>query len=281
MNTIKKFKNLVCPIDSSILNLENSSLRCENNHSFDIAKQGYVNLLPVQFKKSKNPGDSKEMVIARYNFLNSDAYLPIAETLLNIFNKNINNNVNFIADAGCGEGYYLDFICSKLQNPNLHFLGLDISKDAIIAAAKRNKNISWIVASNKQLPIAPNSVDIILCQFGFPFYEEFKRILKPDGKIILVDTAENHLIELRKIIYNEIKTSGLPDITKALDIGFELEKQENLSYKTALNTKYQIMNLLSMTPHLFRATTEGKKAVKQLNEIEITVDVSFRTLKLN
>ena len=281
MNDSNKFKNLICPIDKLQIELINSTLKCGNNHCYDIAKQGYVNLLPVQFKKSKHPGDSREMITARREFLNSDKYLPIAEELESILKSNLNNNTNFIVDAGCGEGYYLDYIHSKIQNNNLFLLGLDISKEAVIAAAKRNKEISWIVASNKQLPIKQNSVDIILCQFGFPFYEEFKRILKPDGKIILIDTAEDHLIELREIIYKEVKKSGLPNIENALNNGFKLTSQKKLMYRINLNSNQEVMNLLSMTPHLFRATAEGKTAVQKLDEMEITIDVSFRTLKLN
>ena len=99
-------QNLACPIDGLKLNKEKQCYQCANGHSFDIAKQGYVNLLPVQHKKSKNPGDSKAMVQARTHFLNMGFYKPIADFLSNIIIQKINENSdNCIFDAGCGEGY--------------------------------------------------------------------------------------------------------------------------------------------------------------------------------
>ena len=275
MTILKNNNNLTCPIDNMPLDQVGSTFRCSNNHCYDISRHGYVNLLPVQFKKSRNPGDSREMILARSEFLNSGVYQPIADTLVDILKEHTNDN-NFIVDAGCGEGYYLDYIYSKLLGSNLTFAGLDISKEAVTAAAKRNRIITWIVASNRNLPITQKSADIVICQFGFPFYKEFKKLLKPTGKIILVDTGKEHLIELRNIIYNEVKKSNLPDISKAEENGFNLADTKRLTYKIRLTSNQQIMNLLSMTPHLFRATAEGKKAVRQLPEIEITIDVAFR-----
>jgi 23S rRNA (guanine745-N1)-methyltransferase len=281
MDYQNKFMKLTCPIDDFSLEIVDSSLKCKCNHCFDISKQGYVNLLPVQYKKSKNPGDSREMVLARSEFLSSGLYQPIADMLVDILGGMTNDRPeNFIVDAGCGEGYYLDYVYSRLGCQNLSYIGLDISKEAVVFAARRNKMITWLVASNKNLPIISDSADTVLCQFGFPFYDEFKRILKPNGKIILVDTGKNHLIELRKIIYSEVRESDLPSISEGEKNGFKLLESKKLTYKDHLTSNQQIMNLLSMTPHLFRATAEGKIAVQKLAETEITVDVSFRVLGL-
>ena len=116
MNIIKA-KNLACPIDGQRLEAHEKQLVCGNGHSFDIARQGYVNLLPVQHKRSKQPGDSKEMVVARTEFLDSGVYQPIVNKLVEITLAQITGDKEVcLMDAGCGEGYYLDHVFNVLTN---------------------------------------------------------------------------------------------------------------------------------------------------------------------
>ena len=143
---IKKADNLACPIDGLKLVNDVKQWMCPNGHSFDIARQGYVNLLSVQYKRSKHPGDSKEMVVARTHFLNAGFYQPLARAIVQQVDSLITNHDPFcLLDAGCGEGYYFDYIFQSLnaseKNIDLSFVGLDISKQAIFQASKRNKNI--------------------------------------------------------------------------------------------------------------------------------------------
>ena len=118
---ILKVNNLICPIEGEPLDVDAKRLFCKNGHSFDIARQGYVNLLPVQHKRSKQPGDSKEMVVARARFLNSGVYTPLAEELAEIYlylledmNK-LDDQQLCLMDAGCGEGYYFIMYTIILQ----------------------------------------------------------------------------------------------------------------------------------------------------------------------
>ena len=183
--SLSKRHDLACPLDGEVLLLNERQLICKNGHSFDVARQGYVNLLPVQQKRSKDPGDSKEMVLARSQFLNTGVYAPIANQLAETINDLIREagegDVISLLDAGCGEGYYTDLVYQYLQtqNPDKTFsvMGLDISKPAIHEAAKRNKQIAWIVGTNRQPPFLKNSVDIILCVFGFQSFDGFIKIL--------------------------------------------------------------------------------------------------------
>ena len=209
MNIVKE-DNLACPIDSKKLEQRDRQFVCENGHAFDIARSGYVNLLPVQLKRSKQPGDSKAMVLARRQFLDSGIYQPVANKLSDIVIAQLAETGEIcLLDSGCGEGYYFDYVFNKLsdikKSNHLSFIGLDISKDAIIQATKRNKLISWVVGTNRQPPVEDKSVDIILCLFGFPSVEGFNKILKPGGKIVLLDPGPDHLKELREVIYPEIK----------------------------------------------------------------------------
>jgi 23S rRNA (guanine745-N1)-methyltransferase len=281
---IIKPHNLCCTLCAQAFVNFNNPLRCPNGHSFDVARQGYINLLPVQHKKSKQPGDSKEMVVARQRFLDSDVYEPITNLLIKTVLAQMPKDKSFtLFDAGCGDGYYLDRLTAALQQEKdgeASLIGLDISKPAIIAAAKRNKAITWLVASNKQLPVTPESLDIIVCMFGFPVFEAFKAALKPGGKIILLEVEADHLIELREVIYPEVHKHPLPSLDAAKQLGFELISCDRLREQAGMLNREQLDDLLVMTPHLYRATKEGKEAAARLSELSITIDVCVRVLEL-
>ncbi len=282
MNIIKTH-NLVCPIDSKPLELNEKQLECENGHVFDIARQGYVNLLPVQYKRSKQPGDSKAMVSARTRFLNSGVYEPVVDKLAEILLAQITDEKEIcLMDAGCGEGYYFNALFNYLEGEkgsgSLSFIGLDISKAAIAEAAKRNKQITWVVGTNRQPPVACASVDVILCVFGFPSFAGFSNALKSGGRVILIEPGPDHLKELREVIYTEVKASDQQDLANAEAAGFSVLDRKQLQFKTGIIDNEQINNLLVMTPHFYRATKEGREAAGNLEKLDLTVDVVISVL---
>ena len=273
--------NLICPVDGKKLLRHEKWFSCENGHSFDIAKQGYVNLLPVQHKRSKHPGDSKAMVLARQQFLNSGIYQPIADKLCELVQAQISDVSDCcLLDAGCGEAYYSDAVFESLVSnehaANFSFIGLDISKDAIVQSTKRNKQIDWLVGTNRQLPVEDESVDIILCLFGFLSVEGFTKALKPGGKIIFVDPGMNHLKELREVIYPSLKKAESSTLQSMEISEFSLSSSDSLIFKKRLSDIDQIQNLLLMTPHFYRASKEGREAAAELTVLDLTVDVVFR-----
>ena len=274
---IQPFDQLICPLDKQPLQLNERTWCCDNGHSFDIAKQGYVNLLPVQNKRSKDPGDSKSMVQARREYLNKGYYQPLAQALADTV---LAMGSQALLDAGCGEGYYLRYLVEQAeqQGTELSVAALDISKWAVQAAAKQDKRLSWMVASNNAIPLANNSVDTILCVFGFPVEAEFKRVLKPGGRLIMVDPASEHLIELKRIIYPEIKAKSehLPVSEK----GWVLSSEERISFKVELPDTEAVRDLLTMTPHLYRASKEGIEKAEKLQSLAITADVWVRVFSL-
>ncbi len=283
MNIIKA-KNLVCPIDGAQLEPHEKQLVCENGHVFDISRQGYVNLLPVQHKRTKHPGDSKVMVSARTQFLNSGIYQAISNKLNELVHSLMAAaEETCILDAGCGEGYYFDALLKYLSNKKgdnkLSFIGLDISKEAIVQANRRNKQISWVVGTNRKPPVADESIDIVLCLFGFLSVQGFNKILKPGGKIVLVDPGPMHLKELREIIYPEVKKQDNSDSSQTDIAGFSLIQSETLQFKTMVSSNEQINHLLVMTPHFYRASKTGKEIASALGELVITVDVTFRVFE--
>jgi len=272
--------NLVCPLDNLALEQKGRSLVCSNNHSFDLAKTGYVNLLPVQQKHSKDPGDSKEMVIARHNFLNTHTYEPIA----NAINTHIKHLLfqrmepSFsLLDAGCGEGYYLSYLQQFYGKKLKNSIGLDVSKWAVMEASKRNKNLGWLVGSNASLPMPASRFDGVLCLFGFPVWSEFHRVLADDGFIILANAGAKHLLELREILYPEIRPYT-PINYESID-GVVLEQESTITFQFEIESTKGITELLSMTPHRYKASYEGRKKLEQVQKLVLTADVTLSCLR--
>jgi len=276
-----KATNLACPLDGLVLTQAERQLRCPNGHSFDIARQGYVNLLPVQNKKSREPGDSAAMVEARRRFLDAGHYQAIAERVNALALQHLSAGAACVVDAGCGEGYYLAALGATLATDarDAHLIGLDIAKPAIAAAARRNRQITWLVASNNNPAVLPGTVDLILCMFGFPVYPAFAQLLKPGGKLLLVDAGPDHLLELREIIYPEVRKSPPPALDKAQQAGLTLAASHTLRYRSAPLNREQIADLLVMTPHLYRASRAGKEAAARLDHLRLTVEVVLRVLQ--
>ncbi|MDN3558730.1 putative RNA methyltransferase [Vreelandella neptunia] len=279
--SITPFQALACPLDGKPLSWSDSVWRCSDGHSFDIAKQGYVNLLPVQQKRSYDPGDSKAMVAARQRFLGAGHYQAIAEAVSNAVLSHaevqaVGNPPFSCLDAGCGEGYYLRQLADAATNTHpLSLMGLDISKWAVLAAAKQdNKQAplsSWVVGSNAHLPVQTETLDCVLCMFGFPVLSEFARVLRTGGVLLQVEAGPNHLRELREVIYPTLKPERSTEI-EVLE-GFTHHSIERVSYSLALNGSDEIVDLLAMTPHLYRASAEGRVRAAALEMLSVTVDV--------
>lgn len=271
--SIVPFQALACPLDGMPLHCHGSTWRCPAGHSFDIASQGYANLLPVQQKRSRDPGDSKEMVAARRRFLNAGHYQPIAAAVSRAALAELAANATISClDAGCGEGYYLrQLAAAPGEGQTLAVLGLDISKWAVLSAAKQDKRPNWLVGSNANLPVLPATLDLILCMFGFPVYGEFARVLKPGGVLLQVDAGPDHLRELREIIYPSLKPERPAE--SLVPAGFGWLSTETVRFPLAIDGAEVIADLLAMTPHLYRASAEGRARAAALTALAVTVDV--------
>ena len=272
---IVPFLSLACPLDGAPLQRRGAAWRCPSGHSFDIAREGHTHLLPVQNKRSRDPGDSKEMVAARRRFLHAGCYQPIAAAVARTVLQHLPTGGGACLDAGCGEGYYLRQLADAAASAGegtLALLGLDISKWAVLAAAKQQPQAGWVVGSNANLPVLPAMLDAVLCMFGFPVYPEFARVLKPGGLLLQVDAGPDHLRELREIIYPALKPER-PAGDAPPPPGFAHRASDNLRFPLHLADQAQIADLLAMTPHLYRATAEGRARAAGLRSLDVTVDV--------
>ena len=198
-----------CPVCGLPLHLNAASYQCDHHHNFDVAKEGYVNLLPPNQRHSNAPGDSKAMILSRKNFLSRRYYEPLAAAISEMVSRHANDQPKLnILDAGCGEGYYLGYLQNQLDRPGDYY-GIDISKEAIRYAAKQYRAAAFAVASIAQLPIQSASVDCILNVFAPRNNAEFARIAAQAGLLLVVSPAVNHLIELRTLIYEQVKPYGV------------------------------------------------------------------------
>ncbi|EPJ46496.1 MAG: hypothetical protein OFPI_33890 [Osedax symbiont Rs2] len=259
------------------LQQDDKVLRCANNHCFDQAKQGYWNLLLVQQKKSRDPGDNPNMVEARRQFLDLDHYRPLADSIATILADELADKDNGqVLDMGCGEGYYSDRWQKSLAQQKLHpgFIGLDISKHAIKAATRRNKSIRWLVASGAKMPIAAASLDILSVVFSRLMPRPFAQVLKTDGLLLLVWPSSKHLLQLKQALYTDLKESQYDPKTE-LDQYFSCESQRLLEFDFVLEQQQHLTTLLQMTPHSQRVSEQQQSDILKTLPINLTFSVNI------
>ena len=257
-----------CPICQENLTLVETSLKCNNRHSFDLAKFGYVNLAP-QIKQSANY--DKENFQNRQQILEAGFYQAILEDISDLLASS--KTTKTILDIGCGEGFY----SRKLQEryPDKTFYAFDISKDSVQIAAKSEPNwsVNWFVGDLARLPIKDASMDILLDIFSPANYGEFRRVLSKDGILIKVIPTENHLKEIRQKVQDQLtnKDYSNQDIKNHFQEHFTILSSQTASLTKTI-TAEQLQALLSMTPLLFHVD-QTKIDWSQLTEITIEAEI--------
>lgn len=264
----------ICPICHSELTPFTASWQCSNGHCFDCAKEGYVNLLPVNKKKSKDPGDNKNMMMARREFLNAGFYEHLSHRI-NELAMEWGSAANNILDLGCGEGYYSQRLFEHLQyhNKNIKLQGVDISKSAIRYAAKRYKDLNFCIASAYDLPFENNSFDLLLKIYAPSKDSEIKRVVRENGIVIIVSAGPTHHFSIKEMIYEKPRLHEL--VNKKLD-GFTCCHQERLINQLSLHDETDIENFLEMTPYAWKLSKEKKGLLKKnvLNcELDFLIEI--------
>ena len=256
---------IICPVCGGILKEENRSLRCEKGHCFDRAKEGYVNLIAGTHKKGSLIGDNRDMANSRKAFLEKGYFDSLVEELITLIKERA-VPCPHILDICCGEGYYSHRIKAALE---CEMSGFDISKEMVRLAAKRKNGCEYFVANLSRIPLADKSVDFAFHLFA-PFHEkEFSRIVKNDGTLVTVVAGENHLFELKEILYDTpYKNDEMPPETESLVI----KEKRKVTRKIHLSSKEDIDALFQMTPYYYRTSDKDKAKLDALNELDVTVD---------
>ncbi|MEH0875790.1 23S rRNA (guanine(745)-N(1))-methyltransferase [Pectobacterium cacticida] len=238
-----------CPLCQSPLVRQLRQWTC-GIHSFDCAKEGYVNLLPVQFKRSKQPGDSAEMMQARRRFLEAGHYQPLRDAVAQHLEPIVPDDATALLDIGCGEGYYTAALARRLLSHKVMTIyGLDVSKAAIQRAAKRYNNVEFCVASSQRLPFQDRSLDAVVKIYAPCNETELKRTVKVGGWVITVSPGPRHLYQLKAEVYDDVHLHPSKDEVLS---GFQLKELHQLTYPMQL-VGQEAAALLQMTPFAWRA----------------------------
>lgn len=258
-----------CPLCHQPLMASDRQLSCGTHH-FDRAREGYVNLLPVQFKRSKMPGDNAEMMRARRLFLDAGHYQPLQTALLQHSDRVLSSQAQALLDIGCGEGYYTGALAEHL--PAIQVYGLDISKTAIQRAAKRYSQVEFCVASSRRLPFGNAALDGILKIYAPCDGDELARTVKAQGWVITVSPGPRHLFQLKAQVYDAvilhpIKAEVLP--------GFTLQEEQTLAYWMSLRGD-EAASLLQMTPFAWRAAQEVRQRLLDADNFQCETDFIIR-----
>ncbi|HAY73884.1 MAG TPA: methyltransferase [Ruminococcaceae bacterium] len=263
--------DFICPVCMDSLKKTDGTMKCENGHCFDIAKQGYVNLLQSQKSSAKRHGDDKLMVKSRSDFLNKGYYDILARKISERVGELICDDMR-LADLGCGECYYTAAIADDY--PEIVIGGIDISKYALIGGSRRNKSISLAVASTFDLPIADGYCDCVMSVFAPYSIDEIKRVLKSDGKFIRAYPLEKHLMGLKSVIYDK---PYLNDVDRSVPDGFELMCRDEIGDVISLDNNSDIEALFEMTPYYYKTGSKDQSKVRSLSslktEIQFGLDV--------
>ena len=253
-----------CPICNEELKFADKRMVCKNNHSFDMAKSGYVNLF---ITNSTNHGDNDIMANSRRDFLAKGYYQPLKAKIIETIDQYKPNN---LLDLACGEGYYTaDF-------PVEDKCGIDLSKKAINIASKADKNTQDIIASIFNNHLYDNSIDMITTIFAPIAYDEIIRLLKDDGIFIMVNPGTDHLYELKQQVYdnpykNE-ETIFNYDNLKEIDI----IKVKGIM---KLDNNTDIINLFNMTPYYLKTSRKDIEKLNNITSLDITYDFNIHIFK--
>lgn len=258
----------LCPVCNNPLALVENTYKCKNNHCFDRSKKGYVNLLSC--KGGKLHGDDKTMVNARTRFLDGGFYEDFRDEVCKMVVKYSPEGCKII-DCGCGECYYTAEIFRQLEleGKRPEIMGIDISKDAISAGFRRCKGLSLAVGSVFHLPCKSENFDILVTLFSPFCKEEYTRVLKKGGHLIMAIPLENHLWELKCEIYEKPYKNQVGSFEIE---GFELVEKSEIKNRISLTSNQQVLDLFSMTPYYYKTSHEDREKLNTVDRLEVQTE---------
>lgn len=262
---------LLCPCCKKALFREEKRFVCENSHSFDLARQGYVNLLIGSSTRAH--GDDKAMCRARRDFLEKGYYKELLGAVSRILSEELKDGFS-VLDAGCGEGYYTAGIASSLEKEGKRgeFFGIDISKNALALCGSRfgkKENVTLAVSSVYEMPFPDECFDALLSFFA-PYSEaEFLRVLKPGGLLLRALPEEKHLLSLKKAVYETVYEN---EKKAEVGQGFTDPVEKRLEGRIFLEDGADIKNLFFMTPYAHKTSPKDLEKLERLTSLETEID---------
>ncbi len=274
--------SFTCPVCSQSLEKDGGSLRCPGGHCFDIARGGWVNLLISKQSGSKRHGDDALMVRARSEFLGAGWYSPLLDSITSMIScrggELSSGGCIRILDAGCGEGWYLAGLLQKLSQSgiNAEAMGIDISRDAVKAAARRCPDASFAVAGVTALPAADESCDIVLSLFAPVCLSEFLRVLRPGGMLLRVHPLEKHLYALKEAVYDRPVENPPEHFEPG---GFLPVDSAEVRFEMPLNSGADIRALFAMTPYYYKTSAADQAKLEQVEKLTVQAEFGVNLYK--
>lgn len=285
---------LRCPTCGESLTRKEKSLLCPKRHTFDLAKSGYVNLLPPGKGKNAHTGDDRDMVEARVNFLKRGFYDPISEVTARLIAEHAPRTSPLsICDMGSGEGWHscrIASITGEISGKDTVLLGIDASKHGADRASKLSRRLGlmppdgigaphegssaayFLPANIFHTPCPDRSFSAAVSMFAPVAWEEVSRILREDGVLVVVSSGKDHLMELRRLIYTEVHISE-DEISSPHT--FILTDRRELRYTVTLPDRDAIGDLFTMTPFYYKTTEEGRNRLLANDSLDVTVSVTL------
>ena len=248
---------------------DGSSIACANRHSFDRAREGYVNLLPANRKRSPEPGDSREMVAARRRVHAANAYQPLADALVRELSAL--PAAATVLDLGCGEGYYSSAVARAF--PGCELYGVDIARAAVRLAARACKTASFAVASAYQLPLPDASLDAIIRVFAPSDDAEVSRLLRCGGVYLEACPAPRHLWQVCAALYDTPREHDPPRVEIA---GLQLLRQQDVQYDLGITGPALLADIIGMTPFAHRGHREKRERLREVTLPAVTMAFSLQ-----
>jgi len=265
-----------CPICGTRMKITKSGrFICKKEHTFDVSKKGYINLI----NEAKKTNYNKELFESRKEILNQGFYLPIAEEIKNIVKdyaiKQKLESLNLL-DVGCGEGYY-SFHLSKEEGINI--FAFDISKEAIALATNYPAEINWCIADLANLPFKERSMDILIDVLTPANYKEFKRVLKNQGLLIKAIPGDDYLKEIRTLVSDQLQSKSYSnkDTVEYTESHIRTLGKRLLCYKIPVNEE-QVANFVKMTPMTSQVDIESLELSK-IKEMTISMEIIYGRVK--
>lgn len=265
--------NLTCPVCGGELMRAERTLRCAKGHCYDIAKQNYVNLRMRSQSSKKRHGDDQLMVRARQRFLDAGWYAPLRDALCALAAEYAGGGE--LLDAGCGEGYYTSAVRAALTaaGKDGDAVGIDISRTALIAAAKRDTSLKLAVAGVNALPVPDASADVVLNIFAPNDDAEFARVLRPGGLLLKAVPLERHLFGLKAAVYDKPYLNPAPDYAPE---GFALLERRDVVGEITVAPQEMIEALFMMTPYYYKTGAADQAKLRELRSL--TTEIAFGVL---